>query len=100
MATFHQQHQTVQYQINGETVHVNEDNRRLIGKIDELIAQVVRGQHGDEMAPVVECLQEARAASVGGDRAGAISLLRRASEVATPVAAVMTSISAVVQGFQ
>ncbi|BCL13012.1 hypothetical protein [Micromonospora sagamiensis] len=100
MATFHQQHQTVQYQVNGETVHVNEGSRHLVEKIDELIAQVGRAENADELVPVVDCLEQARAASAGGDQGRAVTMLRRAAEVAAPVAAVMTSITAVVQGFQ
>ncbi|MFI6820841.1 hypothetical protein ACIBJE_07790 [Micromonospora sp. NPDC050187] len=100
MATFHQQHQTVQYQINGETVHVNEGHRRLVEKIDELITQVGRAENADELVPVIGCLEEARAASVDGDPGRAVALLRRAAEVAGPAAAIMTGISAVVQSFQ
>ncbi|WBB79980.1 hypothetical protein O7606_00795 [Micromonospora sp. WMMD882] len=100
MATFHQQHQTVQYQINGETVHVNGDDLRLVKQIDELIAQVGRGRDAAELTPVVHCLEEARTASARGDRAGAVTLLRRAAELAGPVATIVTGIVAVAQGFQ
>ncbi|XTZ18371.1 hypothetical protein ACQSSU_13905 [Micromonospora echinospora] len=100
MATFHQQHQTVQNQVNAETVHVDTGDRQLIGKIDELIAQVSRSENADDLAPVKACLEQARAASAGGDRGRAVALLRRAAEVAGPVAAIMTGITAVVQSFQ
>ncbi|MFI6231805.1 hypothetical protein ACIBCR_31365 [Micromonospora echinospora] len=100
VATFHQQHQKVQYQVNAETVHVNAGDRHLVEKIDELIAQVGQAENADELVPVIDCLEQARAASAGGDRGRALALLQRAAEVAGPVAAIMTGITGVVQGFQ
>lgn len=100
MATFNQQHQRVEHQFNGEVVNVNAIDHRLIAKIDELIVQTGQARDGGELAPVVHCLEAARTATAAGDRGRAVTLLRRAAELAAPVAALVTSISAVVQGFQ
>lgn len=101
MATFFQQHQKVQHQINAETVYVDEGSRRLVERIDDLLAQLdPAGADDAELTPVVDCLTEARAASVEGDHGRAVALLRRAAEVAGPAATIVSSILAVAQGLQ
>lgn len=100
MATFNQQNQTVQNQVNAETIHVDGGCRRLVEKIDDLLARIDPAGNDEDMTPVVDCLTEARAASVAGDRGRAVALLRRAAEVAGPAATIVTSILAVAQGVQ
>ncbi|MEV1142127.1 hypothetical protein [Micromonospora sp. NPDC049799] len=100
MATFHQQHQRVQNQINGETIHVHEGHRLLVEKIDGLISRAAHENDAEAMVPVRGYLEQARTASTGGDPRRAVELLRRAAEVAGPAAAIATAIATVVQGLQ
>ncbi|MBQ0906977.1 hypothetical protein [Micromonospora sp. U21] len=100
MATFNQQNQTVQHQVNADSAYVNVGHRYLVEKIDDLISQASRENNGKAMAPALAYLHQARAVSAAGDEGRAAALLRRAAEVAGPVATIATSIAAVAQAAQ
>jgi hypothetical protein len=97
MATFNQQRQTVNHQINADTVFVGDGAQRLAGLIGELIAQLPDGSpHRDKGSP----LRLAHQAALEGKTARAVGLLRTVAEVAGPVSTLAASVVTILQAFR
>ena len=104
MATFHQQDQRVQHQVNGEHVHVGTTGTvgspagpEVVGLIQGLIDQLRRDHSAGAIGEaVIPELERAQGAATRGDRSRLLESLGRAAELAPSAAAIATALAAIV----
>jgi hypothetical protein len=100
VATFNQQNQTVQHQVNGEYVYVQ--GGPLSGELDldRLIGELLQTARStaaqpEVIQPTITYLEAARDATSRGDVKGVRAMLSKAAEVAAPVATLAASVASV-----